>query len=62
MVLKRERFEDSKSDKTEPRGSKRPWLDTRNNEEGESLDKFENESEEKNTRYILFLFIANLLL
>lgn len=34
-VLKRQRFEDSESDATEPRASKRPRVDEHDNEEGQ---------------------------
>ena len=54
-------FEDSGSDETEPRGSKCQQLDTRNNEEEESLDRFEDEDEKKNKGYVSLLFITNLL-
>ena len=57
--LKRQQFEDSRSDKTESRGSKRQRLDTYDNEEEENLDKFEGEGKGENTGYIPFPFIAN---
>ncbi len=40
------------------RGSKRQRLDLRDNKEGESLDKFEDEDEEEDIRYIPHLFIV----
>ena len=57
--LKRQRFKDSGSDKTEPKSSKRQRLDTHDNEERKILDKFEGEGEGKNTRYVPFPFVAN---
>ncbi len=57
-VLKRQRFEDSESDKTKPRGLKRQRLDMREDEEGEGVDKFEGEGERENIGYVPFLFIA----
>ncbi len=57
-MLKRQRFKDSGSDKTEPRDSKRQWLNAHNDKEGEGLDEFEGEGEGKNIGYILFLFVA----
>ncbi len=44
-VLKRQRFEDSESDETEPRVSKRQRVDVYDNEEGQGLDKYESEGE-----------------
>ncbi len=57
-MLKCQRFEDSRSDKTEPRGSKHQRLDLRDDEEGEGLDEFEDEGEGKDIEYILFPFVA----
>ena len=60
MVLKRQRFEDSGSDKTEKRGSKRQRSDARDDEEGESLDEFDGEDEGENTGYVPLPFVVNL--
>ncbi len=60
IVLKRQRFEDSKSDETEPRGSKRQPLDSRDDEEGEGLDKFEGEGEWEDIEYVPFSCVASL--
>ena len=49
-LLKRQRFEESGSDETEPKGSKRQRLDERDNEEGNSLD--EDEGEIEGARYV----------
>ncbi len=58
VVLQRHRFEDSGSDVTEPRGSKRQRLDGRDNEEGEDLDEFESEDEREDIGYVLLPFVA----
>ena len=60
IVLKRQRFENSRSDKMELRGLKRQRLDLRNNEEEKSLDEFEGEGEGKGIGYVPFPFIAPL--
>ena len=57
-MLKRQRFEDSESKEMEPKGSKRQWLYARGNKEGEDLDGFEDESEEKAIGYVLLPFVA----
>ena len=57
-ILKRQQFKDSKSEKTEPRGSKCRWLYARGNEEGESLDEFESEGEGEVIEYIPFPFVT----
>ena len=49
-LFKRQRFEKSGSDETEPKGSKRQRLDERDNKEGSNLD--ENESEIEGARYV----------
>ena len=49
-LLKCQQFEESGSDKTEPKGSKRQRLDERDNEEENSLD--EDEGEIEGARYI----------
>lgn len=49
-LLKRQRFEESGSDETEPKGSKRQRLDERDDEEGNSLD--EDEGEIEGARYV----------
>ena len=56
-VFKRQQFEDSKSEKMEPRGSKRQQLYAYGNKEGEGFDEFEDEGEGEIIRYILFSFI-----
>ncbi len=58
VVLKRQRFEDSGSDVTEPRGSKRQRLDARDDEEGEDLDEFESEGEREDIGYVPLPFVA----
>lgn len=58
LVLKRQQFEDSKSKEIELRISKYQYMGMYNNKKGQSLDKYEGESEEKNVRYILLLFIT----
>ena len=54
-VLKCQQFEESGSDKTETKGSKRQRLDNCDNEEGNTLDKDEGEIE--GTRYVHPLFV-----
>ena len=49
-LLKRQRFEESGSDETEPKGLKRQRLDERDDEEGNSLD--EDEGEIEGARYV----------
>ena len=39
-ALKRQQFEDSESDATEPKASKRPRVDANDNEEGQSSDEY----------------------
>ncbi len=58
VILKHQRFKDSGSDKTELRGSKYQQLDTCHNEEGESLNKFEDEGEGEDIGYVPLPFIA----
>ena len=60
MVFKRQQFKDNKSEEMESRDSKRQQLYVHGNEEGESLDKFEDEKEEKGIKYVLFRFVAPL--
>ena len=55
---KRLRFEDSRSEKMEPRGSKRQRLDLRDNEEEENMDEFEGEGEREDIGYIPLSFVA----
>ncbi len=55
-LLKRQQFEDSGSDETEPRGSKCQRLDVHDNEKGEGLDEFEGERED--IGYVPLLFVA----
>ena len=57
-MLKRQQIKDSKSNKMESRGSKRQQLDLYDNEEEESLDKFEDENKREGIRYVPFLFVA----
>ncbi len=57
-VLKRQRFEDSGSDVTELRGSKRQRLDVHDDEEGEGLDEIESEGEREDIGYVPLTFIA----
>ena len=59
-LLKRQRFEESGSDETEPKESKHQRLDEHDDEEGNNLDKDEGEIE--GARYILPPFIPLLLL
>ena len=59
-LLKRQRFEESGSDETEPKRLKRQRLDERDDEEGNSLD--EDEGEIEGARYVLFPFVLLLLL
>ena len=47
MVLKHQQFQDSKSDKIEPKGSEYEWLDLHNNKKEKGLDKFGNKDEKK---------------
>ena len=54
-MLKRQRFEDSRSDKMEPKGSKRQRLDKRDNKERNGLDG--DEGKIMDVRYIPPLFI-----
>lgn len=57
-MLQHQQFEDSESNKTQLRSSKYQQLYIRNDEEGESLDKFESEDRGKNIGYVLFFLIA----
>ncbi len=59
-VLKHQRFEDSGSNVTGLRVSKRQRLDARDNEEGEDLDEFESEGEREDIGYIPLPFVAPL--
>ena len=54
-MLKRQRFKDSESDKTEPKRLKRECLDERDNKKGNSLDKDKGEMED--ARYVPSPFI-----
>ncbi len=47
IMLKRQQFENSGSDETEPKGLKHQRLDMYDNEEEEDLDEFEDEDERK---------------
>ena len=42
MELKHWRFEDSESDSTEQRASKRPRMNVHDNEEGQGSDKYQS--------------------
>ena len=57
-VLKHQQFEDNGSDEMELRDSKCQRLDLHNNEEEESLDKFEAEGEGEGIGYVPFLFVT----
>ena len=54
-LLKCQRFEESESDETEPKGSKRQCLDERDDEKGNSLD--EDEAEIEGARYVPSPFV-----
>ena len=58
-VLKRQQFEDSSSEKTEPRGLKCQRLYAHGNEEGEGLDKFKGKGKGNIIGYVLFPFVAS---
>ncbi len=58
VVFKRQRFEDSESDKTESRGLKHERLDLHDDEKGEGLDEFESEGKEKDIGYVPLPFVA----
>ncbi len=55
-VLKRQRFEDNKSEETEPRVSKRQRVGMHDDEKGLSLDKYEDEGED--VGYVPLPFVA----
>ncbi len=55
-MLKRQQFEDSKSEETEPRVSKCQHVGIHDDEEEQSLDKYEGEKED--VRYVPLPFIA----
>lgn len=55
IMLKHQQFEDRRSDKIKPRGSKRQCLDKHDNKENNGLD--ENKSEIKDAKYVLLPFI-----
>ena len=55
-IFKRQQFEDNRSDKSEPKGSKRQRLDECDNEEGNGLD--EDEDKIEGARYILLPFVS----
>ncbi len=55
-VLKRQQFQYSKSEETEPRVSKRQRVGVHNNEEGLSLDEYEDEKED--IRYVSLPFVT----
>ena len=59
VVLKRQRFEDSRNNKMEPKSSKYQRLDLHDNKEEEGLDKFKGEDERENIKYVFFLFVAH---
>ena len=56
-MLKRQRFEDSRSDETELKSSKHQELYARDNEKEENLDKFKGKGEEEDIGYVLSFFI-----
>lgn len=58
VILKRQQFKDSRSDKTEPRGSKYQRLDKRDNKEENGLD--EDEGKIKSAKYVSppFIFLS----
>ena len=60
VILKRQQFKYSGSDKMKPRRSKYQSLDKRNNKEENNLDK--DKSEIKSAKYVLFPFISLFLL
>ncbi len=55
-LLKRQQFEDSKSEETEPRVSKRQRMSVHDDEEGLSLDEYEGEGED--VGYVPLPFVA----
>ncbi len=55
-MFKRQQFEDSKSEETEPRISKRQRVNVYDDKEGLSLDEYEGEGED--IGYIPLLFVA----
>ena len=59
-MFKCQKFEDDKSDETEPRDLKCKRLDLRDNKKGKGLDKFEDKGEGENIRFIPFLFVVPL--
>ncbi len=58
VVLKRQRFEDSKSEETEPRVSKRQRIGMHDDEEGQSLDQYKGEGEREDIRYVPLPFVT----
>ncbi len=56
MVLKRQRFEDSKSEETEPKVPKHQRMGMHNDKERLSLDKYKDER--KNVKYVPLPFVA----
>ncbi len=57
-VLKRQRFKDSESEERKPRVSKCQRLGVHDDEEGQSLDKYEGEDEGEDVGYVLLSFVA----
>ncbi len=59
-MLKRQRFKDSESEEREPRVSKRQCLGVHDDEEGQSLDEYEEEGEGEgeDVRYVPLPFVA----
>lgn len=55
-MLKRQQFEDTESNKTEPNRTKRQHLNGHDNEKQNDFDK--DESKIKSTRYIPILFMS----
>ena len=58
-MLKRQQFEDSGSEETEPRGSKYHRLYAHGDKKEEGLDKFEGKDEGKAIGYVPLSFVAS---
>lgn len=58
VVLKRQRFEDNKSEKSELKVSKCQCASEHDNKEEQSLDKYEGECKGKDIEYVPLPFIA----
>ena len=57
-VLKRQQFKNSESEKKELRISKRQLVHMTDNEKGQSLDKYEDEDEGEDVRYVSLPFVT----